>query len=148
MNAGLIRFIPLIIFLIAIFIAFSSGTSWGTFAILVPIVVNMFAQSDETMMIICVSAVLAGAVCGDHISPISDTTIMSSSGAQSNHINHVQTQMQYASLVIVSCVIGYLIAGFTKNWVITLVCSLAILAAILLFVRKYSEKEDYAEQSA
>ncbi len=148
LNAGLIRFIPLIIFLIAIFIAFSSGTSWGTFAILVPIVVNMFAQSDETMMIICVSAVLAGAVCGDHISPISDTTIMSSSGAQSNHINHVQTQMQYASLVIVSCVIGYLIAGFTKNWVITLVCSLAILAAILLFVRKYSEKEDNAEQSA
>ena len=94
------RFVPLLIFCIAIFIAFSSGTSWGTFAILVPIVVNMFSETDPTMMIVAVSAVLAGAVCGDHISPISDTTIMSSSGAQSNHIHHVQTQMQYAMVVV------------------------------------------------
>lgn len=140
LNANLIHFIPLIIFAIAIFIAFSSGTSWGTFAILVPIVVNMFKSSNETMMIISVAAVLAGAVCGDHISPISDTTIMSSSGAQSNHINHVQTQMQYAAVVIVVCLIGYVVAGFTENWWLTLILAFAIETAILLFIRKYSVK--------
>ena len=136
LNPGLVHFIPLIIFCIAIFIAFSSGTSWGTFAILVPIVINMFAESDQTMMIIAVSSVLAGAVCGDHLSPISDTTIMSSSGAQSNHINHVRTQMQYAFVVIAVCVAGYLIAGFTKNWWITLISSLVLLTCVLLVIRK------------
>ena len=94
------------------------------------------------MMIVAVSAVLAGAVCGDHISPISDTTIMSSSGAQSNHINHVQTQMQYAMVVVSACVPGYLIAGFTENWLITLVSSLAILTAALLYLRRRSLVED------
>ena len=138
LSSGLVHFIPLIIFCIAIFIAFSSGTSWGTFAILVPIVINMFAESDQTMMIIAVSSVLAGAVCGDHLSPISDTTIMSSSGAQSNHINHVQTQMQYAFVVIAVCVVGYLIAGFTKNWWFTLVCSLVLLTGMLLIIKKKS----------
>lgn len=142
LNEGLMRFVPLLIFCIAIFIAFSSGTSWGTFAILVPIVVNMFSETDPTMMIVAVSAVLAGAVCGDHISPISDTTIMSSSGAQSNHINHVQTQMQYAMVVVAACVPGYLIAGFTENWLITLVASLAILTAALLYLRRRSLAED------
>ena len=142
LNEGLVRFVPLLIFCIAIFIAFSSGTSWGTFAILVPIVVNMFSETDPTMMIVAVSAVLAGAVCGDHISPISDTTIMSSSGAQSNHINHVQTQMQYAMVVVAACVPGYLIAGFTENWLITLVSSLAILTAALLYLRRRSLAED------
>ena len=136
LSPGLVHFIPLIIFCIAIFIAFSSGTSWGTFAILVPIVINMFAESDQTMMIIAVSSVLAGAVCGDHLSPISDTTIMSSSGAQSNHINHVRTQMQYAFVVIVVCVAGYLIAGFTKSWWITLISSLVLLTCVLLVIRK------------
>ena len=102
----------------------------------VPIVVNMFAELDPTMMIISVAAVLAGAVCGDHISPISDTTIMSSSGAQSNHINHVQTQMQYAFVVIAVCAVGYLIAGFTENWWLTLLCSLVILTGVLLEIRK------------
>lgn len=142
LSAGLVHFIPLIIFCIAIFIAFSSGTSWGTFAILVPIVINMFAESDQTMMIIAVSSVLAGAVCGDHLSPISDTTIMSSSGAQSNHINHVQTQMQYAFVVIAVCVVGYLLAGFTKNWWLTLICSLALLTGVLLIIRRISLKND------
>ena len=136
LGPGLVHFIPLIIFCIAIFIAFSSGTSWGTFAILVPIVINMFAESDQTMMIIAVSSVLAGAVCGDHLSPISDTTIMSSSGAQSNHINHVRTQMQYAFIAIVVCVAGYLIAGFTKSWWITLISSLVLLTCVLLVIRK------------
>lgn len=128
------RFVPLLIFCIAIFIAFSSGTSWGTFAILVPIVVNMFSETDPNMMIVAVAAVLAGAVCGDHISPISDTTIMSSSGAQSNHINHVQTQMQYAMVVVAACVPGYLIAGFTENWLLTLAASLVILTVMLLWL--------------
>ena len=140
-NGAIVVFIPVIIFLIAVFLAFSSGTSWGTFAILVPIVVNMFASHDEKMMIISVSAVLAGAVCGDHVSPISDTTIMSSSGAQSNHINHVQTQMQYASIVVAVCIFGYIIAGFTKNWWLSLGLGIAILTIILLEIRKYSMKD-------
>ena len=102
----------------------------------------MFSETDPTMMIVAVSAVLAGAVCGDHISPISDTTIMSSSGAQSTHINHVQTQMQYAMVGVAACVPGYLIAGFTENWLITLVSSLAILTAALLYLRRRSLAED------
>ena len=134
--AALQYLLPVIIFLVAVFLAFATGTSWGTFAIFVPIVVNMFAELDPTMMIISVAAVLAGAVCGDHISPISDTTIMSSSGAQSNHINHVQTQMQYAFVVIAVCAVGYLIAGFTENWWLTLLCSLVILTGVLLEIRK------------
>jgi len=137
-NGALVHFVPVIVFLIAVFISFSSGTSWGTFAILVPIVVNVFGTMNETMMTISVAAVLAGAVCGDHISPISDTTIMSSSGAQSNHINHVQTQMQYASIVIIVCVLGFIVAGFTRNWWLTLSLSLATLTVILLEIRKYS----------
>jgi len=140
-NASVISFLPPIFFLVAAGLAFATGTSWGTFAILVPIVVNMFAGSDETMMVISISAVLAGAVCGDHVSPISDTTIMSSSGAQCNHINHVQTQMQYAAVVIAACVIGYVIAGFTKNWWITLILSLAILTTILILIRKYTDRK-------
>ena len=131
--------IPAILFAIAVFLAFSTGTSWGTFAILVPIAIAMF-QGAENMeiMIITVSAVLAGAVCGDHISPISDTTIMSSAGAQSNHINHVSTQMQYAAVVGVVCIIGYVIAGIIQVWWITLVLSLAVLLVVLAFMRRFS----------
>ena len=147
LNNGIALFIPAIIFLIAIFIAFSSGTSWGTFAILVPIVVNMFKTHDPTMMIISVSAVLAGAVCGDHISPISDTTIMSSSGAQSNHINHVRTQFQYAMVIVGICVPGYLLAGFLSKVlhvgyaptaVITLIVAFVIETIVLLIIRRRS----------
>ncbi len=143
-NATASIFIPAVMFAIALFLAFSTGTSWGTFAILVPIVVEMFAHADEKMMVIAVSAVLAGAVCGDHVSPISDTTIMSSAGAQSNHINHVETQMQYAMVVAVVCVIGYIIAGICKNWLITLLISAAILVAALLGVKKYYDKREAA----
>ncbi|MGN0412418.1 MAG: Na+/H+ antiporter NhaC family protein, partial [Lachnospiraceae bacterium] len=143
-NATASIFIPAIMFGIALFLAFSTGTSWGTFAILVPIVVSMFASSDEKMMVIAVSAVLAGAVCGDHVSPISDTTIMSSSGAQSNHINHVQTQMQYAMVVAVVCVIGYIIAALTKNWIITLALSAVLLVVALLLIKKYYDKKETA----
>lgn len=142
-NASASIVIPAIMFAIAIFLAFSTGTSWGTFAILVPIVVAMFSSSNNLeMMIIAVSAVLAGAVCGDHISPISDTTVMSSAGAQSNHINHVSTQMQYAMIVAVVCVIGYIIAGFVKIWWITLLLSLAILLLVLTFMKKYISKNE------
>jgi Na+/H+ antiporter NhaC len=131
--------IPAIMFAVAVFLAFSTGTSWGTFAILIPIVTAMFpGAANLEMMIISVSAVLAGAVCGDHVSPISDTTVMSSAGAQSNHINHVSTQMQYAMIVAIVCVIGYVIAGLTKSWWITLGLSLAILLVVLSFIRKYS----------
>lgn len=139
-NTSASIFIPAIMFMIAIFLAFSTGTSWGTFAILVPIVIAMFPGADRLeMMIIAVSAVLAGAVCGDHVSPISDTTVMSSAGAQSNHINHVSTQMQYATVVAVVCVVGYLIAGFVKIWWVTLGLSIAILFIVLTFMRKYSD---------
>lgn len=137
-GASASAFIPAIMFMVAIFLAFSTGTSWGTFAILVPIVVAMFPGNLE-MMVIAVSAVLAGAVCGDHVSPISDTTVMSSAGAQSNHINHVSTQMQYAAVVAVVCVVGYVIAGFIRNWVITLVVSLALLFAALTVIKKVSD---------
>ncbi|MDD2979626.1 MAG: Na+/H+ antiporter NhaC family protein [Hespellia sp.] len=145
-NAFASVILPAIIFLIAIFLAFSTGTSWGTFAILVPIVVAMFGgAANLEMMIISVSAVLAGAVCGDHVSPISDTTIMSSAGAQSNHINHVSTQMQYAVVVAAVCVVGYIIAGITKIWWLTLVLSLALLLAVLTVMRKMLDKKENQE---
>ena len=141
-NAQASILIPAIMFVVAIFLAFSTGTSWGTFAILVPIVVAMFPDPAHLeMMIIAVSAVLAGAVCSDHVSPISDTTVMSSAGAQSNHINHVSTQMQYAAVVAVVCVIGYIIAGFVKIWWITLGLSLAILFIVLTFIKKYASSK-------
>lgn len=142
-NASASVAIPAIMFAVAIFLAFSTGTSWGTFAILVPIVVAMFSSANNMeMMVIAVSAVLAGAVCGDHISPISDTTVMSSAGAQSNHINHVSTQMQYAMVVAIVCVVGYIIAGFVKVWWITLLLSLAILFIVLALMKKFTPKSD------
>lgn len=101
----------------------------------------MYAGFDDEMMIIAVSAVLAGAVCGDHVSPISDTTIMSSAGAQSNHINHVQTQMQYAMIVAVICAIGYVIAGISKNWIISLGSSAVILLLTLFVISRKSRNE-------
>ncbi len=131
-NAHASVFVPVIMFAVAIFLSFSTGTSWGTFAILVPIVVAMFSDAaNMEMMIIAVSAVLAGAVCGDHVSPISDTTVMSSAGAQSNHINHVSTQMQYAAVVAGVCLVGYVIAGVVKIWWVTLGLSLILLLAVL-----------------
>ena len=133
--------LPAILFVVAIFLAFSTGTSWGTFAILVPIAIAMFPGADKLeMMIISVSAVLAGAVCGDHVSPISDTTVMSSAGAQSNHINHVTTQMQYAAVVAIVCVVGYIIAGIVQIWWIALGISLALLLAVLFIMKKIVQK--------
>ena len=144
-NASASIFIPVVLFAVAIFLSFSTGTSWGTFAILVPIATGMFAGNTSLeMMIISVSAVLAGAVCGDHVSPISDTTVMSSAGAQSNHINHVTTQMQYAVIVAGVCMVGYIIAALTKIWWLTLGISLLILLAILMGMKIVLSKRQAA----
>ncbi len=131
-----LNFVPVVMFIIAIFIAFSTGTSWGTFAILVPIVTSIFGAESLNMMIISVSAVLAGAVCGDHISPISDTTIMSSAGAQCYHMNHVSTQMEYANVPFICCIVGYVIAGFSQNWVISLVVGAVLMVVSLELLKR------------
>ena len=142
-NASASVILPAILFVVAVFLSFSTGTSWGTFAILVPIAIAMFPGSEDLqMMIISVSAVLAGAVCGDHISPISDTTVMSSAGAQSNHINHVTTQMQYAAVVAVVSFIGYIIAGFIHIWWVVLGISLVLLLVTLTVIKKISAGRD------
>ena len=144
-NASASIFIPVVLFAVAIFLSFSTGTSWGTFAILVPIATGMFAGNTSLeMMIISVSAVLAGAVCGDHVSPISDTTVMSSAGAQSNHLNHLSTQMQYAAIVAGVCMVGYIIAALTKIWWLTLGISLLILLAILMGMKIVLSKRQAA----
>ena len=141
-HASASIFIPVVLFAVAVFLSFSTGTSWGTFAILVPIATGMFAAGTNLeMMIISVSAVLAGAVCGDHISPISDTTVMSSAGAQSNHLNHVSTQMQYAAVTACVCLVGYLIAAVTRTWWITLGVSLLLLLAVLTGMRRFCAKK-------
>lgn len=136
-SAGhLMSFLPAIIFLIGCFLAFATGTSWGTFGILIPIVVAVFEGRDETMMILSISACLAGAVCGDHCSPISDTTIMASAGAQCNHVNHVSTQIPYAVTVAGVSFVTYIIAGFVRNPVISLVIGLILMIATLIGIRK------------
>lgn len=137
-NASASVFIPAILFAAAVFLSFSTGTSWGTFAILVPIATAMFpGGTNMQLMIISVSAVLAGAVCGDHVSPISDTTVMSSAGAQSNHINHVSTQMQYAVIVTVISFAGYILAGFVHVWWIVLAVSLIVLLGVLTGMKTF-----------
>lgn len=136
LTGGVAGFIPVLVFMLAIFLAFSTGTSWGTFSILVPIVVSIFQSVDEQMMIVAVSAVLAGAVCGDHVSPISDTTIMASAGAQCNHINHVSTQMQYAMVVVVATIIGYIVSGLTKNWWMALIVGVVALLVFLAIIER------------
>ena len=112
-SAGILKmFLPTIIFVVAMFLAFSTGTSWGTFSILIPVVCNVFGSGDTyEMLIISIAACLSGAVCGDHCSPISDTTIMASAGAHSDHVNHVSTQLPYALTAASVSVAGYLIAG-------------------------------------
>lgn len=134
------NFLPAIIFVIGCFLAFATGTSWGTFGVLIPIVVAVFAGSDETMMIISISACMAGAVCGDHCSPISDTTIMASAGAQCNHINHVNTQLPYAVTVAAVSFICYILAGFMKS-VIVLPIAIVLMIVVLMIIRKMTGKE-------
>ena len=133
---GFMNLLPAIIFLIACFLAFASGTSWGTFGILIPIVVEVFAGQNETMMIISISACMAGAVCGDHCSPISDTTIMASAGAQCNHINHVNTQLPYAVVAAAVSFVTYIIAGFVQTAWIALPCGIILMLLLLLILKK------------
>ena len=136
-SAGnLMNFLPAIIFLIAVFLAFASGTSWGTFGILIPIVVSCFQGVDHQLMIISISACMAGAVCGDHCSPISDTTIMSSAGAQCIHLNHVTTQIPYAMTVAVVSFFTYLVAGFTKSAPASICFGVVILCMGLMAMRR------------
>lgn len=132
---GFMNFLPAIIFLIACGLAFATGTSWGTFGILIPIVVAAFQQSSYQMMIISISACMAGAVCGDHCSPISDTTIMASAGAQCNHVNHVSTQLPYAMLVALISFVTYIVAGFTKSALISLPFGIILTLAVLFLFR-------------
>ena len=136
--AGLANFLPAIVFLIAVGLAFATGTSWGTFGVLLPIVCAVFPSGE--LMVISVSACLAGAVCGDHCSPISDTTIMASTGGQCDHINHVRTQLPYAMLVAGISFLGYILAGFVQNVWIVLPASMAALAAALFILRAAQKK--------
>ena len=138
--AGLMNFLPAIIFLVGCFLAFSTGTSWGTFGILIPIVVAVFAESNPQLMIISISACMAGAVCGDHCSPISDTTIMASAGAQCNHVNHVTTQLPYAITVAAVSFVTYVIAGFTQNPWISLPIGILLLLGVLFIIKKMGSK--------
>ncbi len=144
-NAGgLMNFLPAIIFLVAVFLSFSTGTSWGTFGILIPIVLPIFTANPE-MQIIGMSACLAGAVCGDHCSPISDTTIMSSAGAQCNHINHVSTQLPYALTVAGVSFVSYIIAGFVQSWYVALPIAVVLMLGTLFVIRFTKKNAKYAE---
>ena len=140
-SDGLVNLLPAIIFLVGCFLAFATGTSWGTFGILIPIVVNVFAGTNETMMIMSISACMAGAVCGDHCSPISDTTIMASAGAQCNHVNHVTTQLPYAVTVAAVSFVTYLIAGFVKNALICLPIGIVLMVGTLIMVQKITAEK-------
>ena len=136
---GFVNFLPAIIFLVGCLLAFATGTSWGTFGILIPIVVFAFG-ADPEMMIISISACMAGAVCGDHCSPISDTTIMASAGAQSNHVNHVSTQLPYALTVATVSFVSYIIAGFVKKVYIVLPISIVLMLLTLVVIKKITSK--------
>ena len=135
-NSSLpLGFLPFLIFVVAALMSFSMGTSWGTFGILIPIV-TMICSADNAgyLLIPALGATLAGSVYGDHCSPISDTTILASTGAECEHIRHVETQLPYSTLVAVICAIGYLIVGFTANpWISLIVCGALLVAAMLVF---------------
>jgi Na+/H+ antiporter NhaC len=133
--SGLMGFLPAIIFIVAVGLAFASGTSWGTFGILIPIVVACLQKIDPQLMIISISACMAGAVCGDHCSPISDTTIMSSAGAQCEHLNHVTTQLPYSLTAASVSFFTFLVAGFTKSALISLAFGVVALFLQLMFFR-------------
>ena len=142
MNAaGLTWLLPAIVFVIAVGLAFSTGTSWGTFGILLPIVCAVFPGGGE-LMIISISACLAGAVCGDHCSPISDTTIMASAGAQCNHINHVSTQLPYALTVAAVSFVTFLLAGLIQNAFITLAIGIVLIILVLFVIKKVTTKKE------
>lgn len=146
-NAMTIKMLlPVILFVVAIGLSFATGTSWGTFGILIPIVTNVFtselADAAQTgnippLVVICISACLAGAVCGDHCSPISDTTIMASAGSQCDHVNHVSTQLPYAITVAAVCAVGYIVSGFVQNVFVVLGASVVLMLAVLFGIKFY-----------
>ena len=137
--SGLAAFLPAIIFLVAVGLAFATGTSWGTFGILIPIVSAIF-ENDPQLLIIGISACLAGAVCGDHCSPISDTTIMSSAGAQCEHVSHVSTQLPYALTVAAASFIGYIMFAAVRQWYIVLPIVAVLMIAALFVIKKLQKK--------
>ncbi len=138
--AGFQALLPAIIFLIAVGLSFATGTSWGTFGILIPIVLSVFG-AGEPITIVAISACMAGAVCGDHCSPISDTTIMASAGAQCDHINHVSTQLPYALTVAGVSAVSYIIAGFVPNWMIVLPIALVLMIGTLFVIKAVTKKK-------
>ena len=133
-NTGVVVFLPVIFFLVAIGLAFATGTSWGTFGILIPIAIAVVGVNDTNLLTICVAAVLSGAVGGDHASPISDTTILASAGAQCDHLDHVSTQIPYVVIVSVACLAGYLVDGVTKNGFAGLAAGLAVLGVVMSYI--------------
>lgn len=139
-NSSLAMFLPVIFFLVAICLAFATGTSWGTFGILIPIaisiIINLPIEEASNLLVICVAAILSGSVGGDHASPISDTTILASAGAQCNHLEHVETQVPYVFTVSVCCAVGFLASGFTLNGWIGLATGLICLGGVMLFLKK------------
>ena len=140
-SNSLYAMLPAVIFLVACVLAFASGTSWGTFGILIPIVTAIFPASSE-LLFIGISACCAGAVCGDHCSPISDTTIMASAGAQCDHLTHVSTQLPYAiTVAAVSCV-TFIFAGFIQNWVVCLAIGAVLMVATLFVLRSMEAKKN------
>ncbi len=141
-NRALMSLLPALVFLVGIFLAFATGTSWGTFGILIPIVVNVFGGDiNNELMIIAISACMAGAVCGDHCSPISDTTIMASAGADCNHIRHVSTQLPYAFTVAGVSLVSYIISGFIRNWAVCLAVGIILMIATLLVIKRFFAKK-------
>lgn len=144
-SAGLYNMLPAIIFLVACFLAFATGTSWGTFGILVPIVLEVFrGAAGSQLMFVGISACLAGAVFGDHVSPISDTTIMASAGAQCNHLNHVSTQLPYAATVAAVSFVSFIITGFVQNWYICLPIGIVLMLVTLIVIRSMSNRKETA----
>ena len=138
--AGFQALLPAIIFLIAVGLSFATGTSWGTFGILIPIVLSVLG-AGESITIVAISACMAGAVCGDHCSPISDTTIMASAGAQCDHINHVSTQLPYALTVAGVSAVSYIIAGFVPNWMIVLPIAFVLMIGTLFVIKAVTKKK-------
>ena len=139
-STGLYNMLPAVIFLVACVLAFASGTSWGTFGILIPIVTAIF-PGDSALLYIGISACCAGAVCGDHCSPISDTTIMSSAGAQVEHVNHVATQLPYAITVACLSFVCFVLAGFVQNWIICLAVGIVLTIATLFAIRNVETRK-------
>jgi tetracycline resistance efflux pump len=136
--------LPALIFLLSAIMAFSTGTSWGTFGIMIGITANIAVETDPSQILVLLSAVLAGAVMGDHCSPISDTTILSSIGARSNHIDHVKTQIPYALLSGLASLIGFLVIGYTQSLLLAWIASAAVLISAVILVRRYYDRHQAA----